>query len=31
MRATRGDYGTEDDWDDVNEVTDLYQFFKEEK
>ena len=32
MRATRGDYGAEDDWDDdVSEVTDLYQFFEEEK
>lgn len=32
MRASRGDYGTEDSWeDDATEVTDLYQFFKEEK
>jgi hypothetical protein len=31
MRATRGDYGIEDDWDDATEVTDLYQFFEEEK
>jgi hypothetical protein len=31
MRATRGDYGTEDNWDDdATDVTDLYQFFKEE-
>lgn len=32
MRASRGDYGTEDSWDDddATEVKDLYQFFKEE-
>jgi hypothetical protein len=31
MRASRGDYGPEDSWDeDVADVTDLYQYFKEE-
>ena len=31
MRASRGDYGIEDSWEDeAPEVNDLYQFFKEE-
>jgi hypothetical protein len=30
MRASRGDYGSEDNWDeDSSEIVDLYQFFKE--
>lgn len=32
MRASRGDYGVEDNWDDDgSDVVDIYQFFKEEK
>lgn len=31
MRASRGDYGAEDSWDDdATDVKDLYQYFKEE-
>jgi hypothetical protein len=31
MRASRGDYGVEDSWeDDATDVKDLYQYFKEE-
>jgi hypothetical protein len=31
-RATRGDYGDEDNWDDDRQdVVDLYQYFKEDK
>ena len=31
MRATRGDYGVEDNWeDDRQDVVDLYQYFKED-
>ena len=31
MRASRGDYGDSDNWDDPNEVETLDTFFKEEK
>jgi hypothetical protein len=32
LRATRGDYGDEDNWEeDRQDVIDLYQYFKEEK
>jgi len=31
MRASRGDYGVEDSWDeDGSDVVDIYQYFKEE-
>jgi hypothetical protein len=31
MRASRGDYGVEDNWDeDGSDVVDIYQYFKEE-
>jgi hypothetical protein len=31
LRATRGDYGDTDNWEDPNEVESLDTFFKEEK
>ena len=31
LRATRGDYGNSDNWEDPNEVEDLDVFFKGEK
>lgn len=31
LRATRGDFDGEDNWEDPTEVEDMYQFFKESK
>lgn len=31
LRATRGDYDSEDNWEDPNEIEDMYQFFKDKK
>ena len=31
LRASRGDYNNQDNWDDPTEIEDTYQFFKENK